>query len=124
MELYRSLGIDNAIREAGASLAPSQGIFPGPSLAVAIKPVARKEGPKLDHFASLMDSISPEQAQRGTQDAIEPVLVQAAKEQGGDVRFHVECLGVKQDENGIMGYVAESRERRDERVEGGLLYCC
>ncbi|KFY29386.1 hypothetical protein V491_00061 [Pseudogymnoascus sp. VKM F-3775] len=124
MELYRSLGIDNAIREAGASLAPSQGIFPGPSLAVAIKPVAHKEGPKLNHFASLMDSISPEQAQRGTQDAIEPVLVQAAKEQGGDVRFHVECLGVKQDENGIMGYVAESRERRDERVEGGLLYCC
>jgi putative polyketide hydroxylase len=39
MELYRELGIDEAVRAAGAELAPSRGIFKGKSL---IEPMLEK----------------------------------------------------------------------------------
>jgi putative polyketide hydroxylase len=101
MELYRSLGIDAAIREAGSTLAPSMGILAGPSLASVIEPNPRKEGTREIPFTGLFAALSPEKGQRGTQDAMEPVLLKAARERGGELRFHVECLGVEQDEAGV-----------------------
>ena len=101
MELYRSLSIDTAIRQAGATLAPAMGIFAGSSLASVIEPRCRKEGTREIPFTGLFAAQSPEKGQRGTQDAIEPVLVKAARERGGEVRFYVECLGVEQDEKGV-----------------------
>jgi putative polyketide hydroxylase len=101
MELYRSLGIDAAIREAGSTLAPSMGILAGPSLASVIEPKPRKEGTREIPFTDLFAALSPEKGQRGTQDVIEPVLLKAAREKGGEVRFHVECLGVEQDETSV-----------------------
>ena len=43
MELYRGLGVDEAVRAAGASLSPSMGIYKGSSLVEVIEPQKHKE---------------------------------------------------------------------------------
>ena len=101
MEVFRHLGIDGLVREAGASLSPSFGIYSGNSLKEVIEAKARTEGAKKSPLTGLIAPISPVNGTFVTQDMIEPVLVNAAREQGGDVRFYTECVGVEQDGDGV-----------------------
>jgi putative polyketide hydroxylase len=96
MELYRSLGIEARVREAGASLSASMGIYSGDSLKEVIEVKPRTDGPRKFPLAGLIEHINPVGGTFVTQDMIEPVLVDVARERGGDVRFHTDCLGVEQ----------------------------
>lgn len=98
MELYRGIGISDAVREAGASLAPSMGIYSGTTLKEVIESKPRSEKVRKFPLAGLSESTGPERGQFVTQDMIEPVLLKAAKERGVDARFYTECVGVDQDE--------------------------
>lgn len=124
MELYRSLGIAAAIRDAGVALAPSKGILSGSSLAAVMEKRPRRpeggDGGGMP-LPGLLYAHTPEKGQFGTQDEIEPVLLRAARDKGGDVRFYVECLGVEQDEAGVT---AALRDRQSgERYEVKAQYC-
>lgn len=112
MELYHSLGIDTAIREAGAELGPSVGIYKGASLVDVI--TAKKRNPNSDKprklpGAAIFESLGPVDRTWGTQDLIEPVLLAAANERGGDLRFNVEFMDWEQDESGVK---ATLRDRK------------
>ncbi|RDL30803.1 Uncharacterized protein BP5553_10148 [Venustampulla echinocandica] len=107
MEFYRSLGIDAAVRQAGATIAPSMGILKGPSLASVMEKRPREEGTKEMPLAGLFSDQSPEKGQRVTQDELEPVLLRAAQERSGEVRFGVECLGVEQDDSGVTAMLRD-----------------
>ena len=98
MELYRSLGIDDLVREAGASISSSMGIYSGHSLKEIIEAKPRAEGPRKFPLADLGKSISPVRGTFVTQDMIEPVLVDVAKKRGGEIRFYTECVGVEQND--------------------------
>lgn len=101
MELYRRLGIEDRVREAGASLSASMGILSGNSLKEVIEVRPRAEGPRKIPFAGLLAPISPVSGTFVTQDMIEPVLVDIARERGGAVKFSTECLGVEQDGDSV-----------------------
>lgn len=101
MELYRGLGIDDLVREAGASISASMGMHSGNSLKEVIEAKPRREGPKKFPLSGLLEQISPVNGTFVTQDMIEPVLVDVARKQGGEVRFYTECVGVEQDGNSI-----------------------
>lgn len=101
MEVFRHLGIDGLVREAGASLAPTKGIHSGHTLKEVIEAKPRTEdGGKLP-LTGLFAPISPVTGAFVTQDMMEPVLVDAAREHGGDVRFYTECVRVEQDGNNV-----------------------
>lgn len=102
MELYRHLGIDGRVHEAGASISASAGIYTGVSVKEIIEPVPRKEGPRKLPLAGLIQSLSPATGTFVTQDMLEPVLVDTARENGGKVIFNTECLGVEQVGNGVV----------------------
>ena len=102
MELYRGLGIEDRVREAGASLSPTFGIHSGHSLREVIEAKPRTKGIRKFPFTGMLASISPVNGMFVTQDMIEPVLRGVARERGGDVRFNTECVGVEQDENNVM----------------------
>ena len=121
MELYRAHGIGAAIREAGATLAPSMGILTGSSLASVIESRRRQDGTREIPLARFFTDQSPEKWQRGTQDAIEPLLLAAAKEKGGEVRFHVECLGIEQDGNGVTATLLDRETGKTNVVKAE--YC-
>jgi putative polyketide hydroxylase len=103
MELYRELGIDEDVRAAGASLGPSMGMYKGSSLVEVIEPHKRKEteGPPSFPGANFLGSLGPVARAWGTQDMIEPVLLAAARDRGGDLRFNIECTAFEQDDNGV-----------------------
>lgn len=121
MELYRALGIGAAIREAGATLAPSMGILTGSSLVSVIEPRRRQDGTRKVPLAGSFADQSPEKWQRGTQDAIEPILLAAAREKGGEVRFYVECLNIEQDENGVTATLLDRETGKTNVVKSE--YC-
>ncbi|KAI4186571.1 MAG: hypothetical protein L6R41_003387 [Letrouitia leprolyta] len=101
MELFRHLGVEDRVREAGASMSSTMGMYNGSSLREVIETHPRKEGARRLPFTGLLNSISSTTGTFVTQDMIEPVLVDVARERGGDVRFSMECTGVKQDDNEV-----------------------
>ncbi|KAL8706036.1 MAG: hypothetical protein Q9225_007990, partial [Loekoesia sp. 1 TL-2023] len=78
------------------------GIHSGHSLKEVIEAKPRTEGSRRFPLSGLLASISPVSGTFVTQDMIEPVLVDIARERGGDVRFHTECLAIEQDGDGVM----------------------
>jgi putative polyketide hydroxylase len=101
MELFRHLGIDGLVREAGASLSPSFGIYSGHSLKEVIDAKPRSESAGKFPLSGLLASLSPVHGTFVTQDMIEPVLVVAARERGVEVKFYTECVGVEQDGDSV-----------------------
>ena len=119
MELYRSLGIDDVVREAGKDLSLSGGIYKGETLVSVIEPRKRKEssGPRtFNNPFGLGDRLGPVDGARGTQDLIEPVLLKAARERGVDVRFRTEFVSSSQDETGIEATIREQSTGVESKV--------
>lgn len=101
MEIYRHLGIEDHVHEAGASLSPTKGIYSGYSLKEVIEAKPRTENPRKFPLTGLLAPISPVTGTFVTQDMIEPVLVDVARERGSDVRFYAECVDVEQDDDSV-----------------------
>ncbi|TVY31322.1 Tetracenomycin polyketide synthesis hydroxylase, partial [Lachnellula subtilissima] len=107
MEIFRCIGIDSAVRAAGASLSPSNGIVKGTSFVQVMERMTRREtqgdGKRGEMpLASWRHGVvSPTEGARCTQDMMEPVLAQAARERGGELRYNTVCESVEQDEQGV-----------------------
>jgi len=123
MEMYRELGIDEAVRTAGAELAGTFGIFQGETLASVIESKPRKEEGKKKQLpgTGLFARLGPAQAARGTQDKVEPVLLTAARERGGDLRFHTELVTFEQDTSGVTATVREREDGREYVVRADYM---
>jgi putative polyketide hydroxylase len=112
MELYRELGIEQDVRDAGASLSPSIGLLISESLMDALKdwhPTPEQKMQMLAMFAggAAIAQISPTTGSRCPQDLLEPVLLAAARERGGDLRFYIELVSFEQDEGGVTAAIVE-----------------
>jgi 2-polyprenyl-6-methoxyphenol hydroxylase-like FAD-dependent oxidoreductase len=123
MELYREVGIGETVRAAGAELAGTFGLYKGQTLREVIEAKPRKDETKKRKFpgAGLLANISPTVAARGTQDKIEPVLLQAARERGGDLRFYTELISFEQDKTGVTATVRERAEGREYTVRADYM---
>ncbi len=122
MELLRELGLDDAVREAGAALAPAIGIYSGATLKSVLE--ARGEG------GWLMKKIrargvrgqpskkSPASACRCTQEELEPILLDAARARGVDARLATELVELTQDGDGTTSVILDraSGARREVRA--------
>ncbi|KAF7551829.1 hypothetical protein G7Z17_g4760 [Cylindrodendrum hubeiense] len=122
MELYRGIGIDEAVRAAGASLSPSFGMYQGSSLVEVIEGHARKEtsGPPKMPGAAFFD-IGPVDGTRVTQDMVEPVLLAAARDQGGDLRFNVECIAFEQGNNRVTATLRDRSSNVESTVHAAYM---
>ncbi|KAH8674952.1 FAD binding domain-containing protein [Ilyonectria robusta] len=122
MELYREIGIDEAVRAAGASLSPSTGMYQGHSLAEVIEGHARNETshPRKLPGAAFID-VGPVDGTRVTQDMIEPVLLAAARDEGGDLRFNVECIAFEQDDDGVSATLRDRSSNVESIVHAAYM---
>ena len=96
MELFRQVGIDDAVAKAAAALADFQRMSAGPTLALAQPLPFRPPGGNPDWA-----DCSPVSARLCAQDALEPVLRGLAADRGGDVRFGTEVVDTSQDPDGV-----------------------
>jgi 2-polyprenyl-6-methoxyphenol hydroxylase-like FAD-dependent oxidoreductase len=123
MELYRGLGVDEAVRVAGASLTATMGIYKGKSLAEVIEPQVRKEsdGPRKFPFADYFEDLGPVSGIYGTQDMIEPVLLATARDRGGALRFNVEFVGYEEDDSGVSAVLRNRPDGSEFTVRADYL---
>ncbi|KAF2790398.1 FAD-binding monooxygenase-like protein [Melanomma pulvis-pyrius CBS 109.77] len=121
MELFRHLGIDDRVRKAGASLSPTMGIYSGQSLKEVIESKPRREEGRKFPLVGMFAPVSPVNGAWVTQDMIEPVLVDTARERGGEVRFHTECVEVAQDNTGVTAILKDRKTGINSTVRADYL---
>jgi 2-polyprenyl-6-methoxyphenol hydroxylase-like FAD-dependent oxidoreductase len=128
MELFRSVDVDEAVREAGAELGHSMGIYRGSSLVEVIGLLKRKgtdtsnRGPMSAIMgANLFEGASPTSGARGTQDFTEPILLKAARERGGDIKFYTECLGFEQDNEGVTATLRDRESGIESKIRANYV---
>ena len=110
MEMYRSLGLEEKIREVGKELQPAVGSIKGATLREALEePVPTQHLQVVGVLAGTDQRLemSPTKSSRGTQDLVEPVLLQEARERGSAVSFSTELLSFAQDEQGVTAHVRD-----------------
>jgi putative polyketide hydroxylase len=121
MELYRHLGIDDRIRKAGGSMSATKGIYTGTSLKQVLDPKPRTKGVRKLPFTGLFAPVSPVTGNFVTQDMIEPVLVDAARERGVQVKFYTECVEVEQDEKGVVAVLKDRESAAVSKIRAEYL---
>ena len=124
MEIFHGVGLSDAMRVAGASISASWGIYSGTSLKDVIEGKKRRgEKPSkgIPGFAKDWAEFAPEQGTFVTQDMSEPVLLEAARERGGDVRFYTECLGVSQDNDKVTARLKDRENGKEYTIKADYL---
>ncbi|MCP3819632.1 FAD-dependent monooxygenase [Streptomyces sp. A3M-1-3] len=111
MELYRTAGAEQAIREAASVLADNHGILQAPSLTGDEQEWLFKD---IDPGGALA-RFSPAGWCLCSQNDLEPVLLSQARAQGGDLRFSTELISFDQDGSGVSG-VLRNRETGEQRT--------
>lgn len=107
-EIFRELGLDDAVRAAGGRLTPGLGRITVKTLASADWTAFSSEASRgIDPGASL----SPVQGGRCSQDLLDEILLRAARERGAEVRFDAEVIAVEQDDAGVTATLAGRAER-------------
>ncbi|WP_200262364.1 FAD-dependent monooxygenase [Streptomyces sp. HSG2] len=117
MELFRVAGIEPAIRSAASALAGNRGILRTPSLSGA------EERWLLRHVdaAAGAGPLSPTSWCLCSQNDLEPVLRDAARELGGDLRFSTELLAFEQDARGVTALLRDRDTGRHRTVRADHL---
>ncbi|MFF5923278.1 FAD-dependent oxidoreductase [Streptomyces flavochromogenes] len=101
MELFRGAGVERPIQEAASVLAPNNGILQTPSLVGDAGEWLFKE---IDPGGGLA-RFSPAGWCLCSQNDLEPVLRERARELGGDLRFSTELMSFEQDAEGVTAQV-------------------
>jgi len=107
MELFRELGLEAPIRAAGSELVSNSGMLIVETLAGAERARVAMEEP----FSSSRSThtLSPTTGCMCAQDQLEPILLTAARQRGGDVRFATELVSFEQDLSGVTAVVRDKK---------------
>lgn len=125
MELFRGLGLNEILREAGKSLAPAWGIIRGDNLLEAMKnPVGKITPAQLIEAQNEMKSFtekSPEMVCRCTQDISEAIIAGIAERQGSDLRFYHQMLSFEQHANEVEVVVQDRKTEEQYTIKAEYL---
>lgn len=111
MEIFRSLGLEKAVRAGGADLANARDHLVVQTLAAG----AIRRNQMLDTANPQIQALSPSTLTVCPQNVLEPLLLDAARQRGADIRFNTELLSFTQDEEGVTATLVE-RETGERRV--------
>jgi len=119
MEIFRSAGLEDAIREAGAALANIK-------LSLLVETLAGKE---IRRFGGFEDAESLARLQQLTpvtwcfcaQDELEPLLVATAQNSGAEIRFGTELVALEQDQTGVTATVLDRNTDTQHKIRAAYL---
>ncbi|WP_329112809.1 FAD-dependent oxidoreductase [Streptomyces sp. NBC_01353] len=101
MEVFRGAGVEQRIRDAASVLARNNGILQTPSLAGDVGEWLFKE---IDPGGGVA-RFSPAGWCLCSQNDLEPVLLESARELGADLRYSTELMSFEQDSEGVTAQV-------------------
>ncbi|KOV82430.1 FAD-dependent monooxygenase [Nocardia sp. NRRL S-836] len=115
MELYRAVGLEEAIGQVRSPIADHTIVAHAETVA----------GPELRRLPNRLDTgpdpLSPCRWAAIDQNQLEPLLRAHAVEVGADVRYHHEVVAVDNRPDGVVAVVRDHRTGRDERVRADHL---
>jgi putative polyketide hydroxylase len=116
MEMFRTVGIEEAIHQAEAPYSMSGNVLLVESLV----------GQEFDVLQENVDALfmgdsSPARGSQIAQDLLEPILRARAEQLGGDLRFGTELVAFEQDEDGITGTIRERVSQHTRTVRARYL---
>jgi len=114
MEIFRGLGLEGAIREAGQALAQSRYMLFVETLAG--REIRRVPDDDLVLVGDQLAQITPCNWIQCAQDELEPILADAARSAGADLRFNTELVSFTQNANGVTATLLD----RTSGVERGV----
>ena len=111
MEIFRTAGVEQDIREAAFLLADNHGILQVETLTKGEdKWLVREVDPTGEHAR-----VSPASWCQCSQNDLEPVLLHAARALGADIRFGTQLVSFEQDADGVTALI-RSRHSGEERT--------
>jgi putative polyketide hydroxylase len=115
MELFRALGLEETIRAAQSPNATNRGMLRVESL-VGCELARLDEGgmPDFSLFSLATECVIG-------QERLEPILIDAAKKMGSDLRFNTAMLSFVQDETTVSAVICERTTGRELRVRAQYL---
>ena len=116
MEMYRSVGIEEAIHRVEAPLNMSGNLLLVESLVGQEFDVLQED---IDTFFT--GNSSPARGSQTAQDLLEPILRARAEQLGGDLRFNTELVSFEQDEHGITATIRERESSNSHTVRARYL---
>jgi putative polyketide hydroxylase len=117
MELFRELGLEEQLRSAGSELINNRGILIVDSLAgTEFRRIAMAEAPP-----GSLDEISSTNWCMCAQDQSEPVLLAAARQRGGNLRFNTRLVSFGQDADGVTAIVADGTDGTQRTIRADYL---
>src|SRR6266508_465043 len=114
LEVFRGLGLSDEIHAAGAQV----------SRIFARQHLASREQKELLDTASLLDTraLSPEPFMwYCPQSRLEPILLKAARQRGGDIRYSTELISFTQNEDGVTATVRDQMAKEPHVVHAKFL---
>lgn len=115
LELFRSVGIEQAIRKVEPPTLQDSGIMKAETL-------AGKEGEWFTYNVSeAVGDASPVRGSIIPQVALEPILQARAQELGADIRFNTELISFEQDADGVNAIVRDQTTGSEQRVRASYL---
>ena len=115
MEIFRSWGLEPAIREHSLEMQPFMSIRP--TLMAPQLQIAPLGFPTVEQASA----VSPTRPALSPQDRIEPILLQQAIELGVDVRFSTELVSLEQDGDGVTALVCSVDDGTCTTVRAGYV---
>ncbi len=114
MEIFRSLGLEKAVQAGGADLARARDHLVVQTLAAG----AIRRNQMIDTDNPQIQALSPSTLTVCPQNVLEPILLDAARQRGADIRFNTELLSFTQDDDGVTAMLVEraTGERRTVRA--------
>ena len=120
MEIFRSLGIERAVRERGLDLMKNNGIRLVTSL-TGIE-LAHLQMPLTPQLIDAMRALSPCPRASTPQDLVEPLLLEQLLKHSGQIRFNTQLTGFDQDGAGVSATVVSNGQ--EERIRAQWLIGC
>ncbi|MFI6850140.1 FAD-dependent monooxygenase [Kitasatospora sp. NBC_00085] len=118
MEIYRPLGIEPLIKEAGRPFDADSGVVRCANLSSEWNWIMQQDSPRA------LPEFTAGEFGMADQSTVEPVLAGAAREKGAEIRHYTQCVEIEQDDEGVTA-VVEDRATGDRRtVRAQYLVAC
>jgi len=110
MEVFRILGLEEAIRATRSPMASKHGL-------IRVESLAGRELARLDEGGQEdFSAFTPTTGCAISQDQLEPLLIEHARKLASDIRFNTEMLSFEQDATGVCAVIRERSTRQTWRV--------
>ncbi|MCH5584884.1 FAD-dependent monooxygenase [Shimazuella sp. AN120528] len=115
LEIFRSLGIEDDIRNVEPPFSKDSKVFQAESL------VGQVSNETIEEMSAFFTDDSPAQGSCIAQDILEPILRKHAEQNGVDLRYHTEMISFEQDQDGVSAIIRNRADNTTRQIRTDFL---